>query len=90
MNLVLSPETQKLLEERMSKGGYQSPEDAVRAGLAYLGQHEQSGDFRAGELAEFLAVADAEIDRGELLDGESVFEEIRQLSKTHRQGRTAG
>ncbi len=35
MNLALSPETQKLLQERMSKGGYLTPEDAVRAGACF-------------------------------------------------------
>ena len=85
MNLVLSRETQKLLEDRMSKGGYRTPEDAVRAGLESLGQQEQSEDFAPSELAKLLAAADAEIERGELLDGESVFEEIRQMSQAHRQ-----
>jgi antitoxin ParD1/3/4 len=88
MNLALSEETQKLLEERMRKGGYSTPEDAVRAGLAYLEQRERDGEFGAGELAQLLAVADAEIERGELIEGEAVFEEIRALSKAHR--KTAG
>lgn len=70
MDLVLSPETQKLLEQRMSRGGYKTPEEAVRAGLAYLEQQEQTGDFAPGELNRLLAEADADIERGDLIDGE--------------------
>jgi Arc/MetJ-type ribon-helix-helix transcriptional regulator len=59
-----------MLKTRMKRGGYRSPEDAVRAGLAYLEQQEQAADFGPGELDRLLAVADAEIDRGEMLDGQ--------------------
>ena len=83
MNIVLGEQTQRLLEERMKKGGYRTPEEAVRAGLTSLEQREREGEFETGELASLLAVADAEIERGELIDGEDVFREIRELS-SHR------
>ena len=50
--ISLSAETQRMIEERMKKGGYQSADDAVRAALATLDQQEDSGDFAAGELDE--------------------------------------
>jgi len=49
----------------------------VRAGLAFLDQQERSADFEPGMLQKLLAVADAEIERGEVLDGEEVFRELR-------------
>ena len=84
MNLVLSEDTQKLLEERMKKGGYRTAEDAVRAGLAYLKQFEGQDEFAPGELAALLAEADAEIEKGNLIDGEEVFREIREMSEAER------
>jgi antitoxin ParD1/3/4 len=77
MNVSLSPKTQKLLKARIKKGGYGSADDAVRASLTYLEQQEHLRDFEPGELQKLLAVADGEIERGELLDGEEVFREIR-------------
>jgi Arc/MetJ-type ribon-helix-helix transcriptional regulator len=90
MNLVLSPQTQKLLEERMTKGGYHTADEAVRAGLEYLSQHEQSGDFQPGEMATLLAEANAEIERGEILEGQTVFDEIHQLSQAYREKQKSG
>ena len=81
MSIALAPKTQKLLEKRMKRGGYQSPDDTIRAALAYMEQQELAGEFEAGELEKLLAVADAEIERGELHDGETVFREIRALGK---------
>ena len=80
MNISLSPKTQKLLKGRMKTGAYRSPEQALQAGLAYLQQQEHASDFEPGELQKLLAVADAEIERGELLDGQEVFREIRRGS----------
>jgi Arc/MetJ-type ribon-helix-helix transcriptional regulator len=73
MNISLSPQTHRLLKSRMKRGGYQSPEDAVRAGLVYLAQQEQAADFAPGELDQFLAVADAEIERGQTVNGETAL-----------------
>ncbi|HSZ57500.1 MAG TPA: hypothetical protein VK797_17680 [Tepidisphaeraceae bacterium] len=41
-------------------------------------------DFTTRELNRLLAEADADIEHGDLIDGETVFEEIRQSSKSHR------
>lgn len=78
MNLILSDETRRMLERQMKVGGYRSAEEAVRAGLAYLEQQEGAGDFEAGELEGLLAVGDAEIERGEVVDGEQALEDRRR------------
>jgi antitoxin ParD1/3/4 len=83
MNLTLRTDIQKLIDDRVKNGAYQSAEDVVAAGLVSLRQQEQAGDFAPGELDKLLAVADAEIDRGEVLDGEEVFRELRALGRRH-------
>ena len=55
MNVTLSPDTQKLIEERMKAGGYAVPEEVIRAGLASLEQGETYGDFAPGEWEDLLA-----------------------------------
>jgi hypothetical protein len=67
----------------MKRGGYQKPDDAVRAGLAYLRQHEETDDFAPGELDRLLAVADLEIESGQLIDGESALRARRRRRNQH-------
>jgi putative addiction module CopG family antidote len=69
MNLTLSDKTREMLQRQMKVGGYRSAEEVVLAGLRCLEQHESSGDFAAGELEELLAAGDAEIERGEVIEG---------------------
>jgi Arc/MetJ-type ribon-helix-helix transcriptional regulator len=88
MNVSLGPDTQKLLKKQMKRGGYRNEEDAVRAGLAYLEQQEQAGSFEPGELEKLLAVADAEVARGDLLDGEEALRARRR--RRARRAKKAG
>ena len=76
--MEISPKTQKLIKERMKKGGYDSPEAVVLAGLASLQQDESFGDFEPGELDELLAEGEQS---GKPLPAEQVFRELRELGK---------
>jgi putative addiction module CopG family antidote len=78
MNIVLSPETQKLLEERMRSGRFATPDEAVRAALQTLGEVE--GDALEDLDAETQAAierAEAQGDRGEGMPWEQVRDELR-------------
>jgi Arc/MetJ-type ribon-helix-helix transcriptional regulator len=79
MNLALSPETQRSIEGHVKSGKYPTAEDVVTAGLAALDQHERLSSFDPGELDKLLSVADGEIERNEVLDGDEVFRELRGL-----------
>jgi len=63
----------------MKSGGYSTPKDALLAGLASLEQQEKFGDFAPGELDKLLAEGEADIEKGDLVDAEEVFAELRQL-----------
>jgi Arc/MetJ-type ribon-helix-helix transcriptional regulator len=76
MNVTFGPETRKLIEDRMKRGGYATPEEVVLAGLALLEREEDYGDFAPGELNELLAEAERS---GEPIDAEQVFAELRGL-----------
>jgi Arc/MetJ-type ribon-helix-helix transcriptional regulator len=79
--MTLDPETQRLVEERMKRGGYASAAEAVRAGMASLEQQELFGDFAEGELDALLAEGEAS---GPPLDGDAVLAELRQLRASAR------
>jgi Arc/MetJ-type ribon-helix-helix transcriptional regulator len=66
MTPFLSAQTRQLIEDRMKRGGYASPDDVVAAALASLDQHERFGDFEPGELDRLLAEGEAD---GDFLDG---------------------
>jgi len=78
MQLKVGPQTQKLIKDRMKKGGYESPEAVVLAALASLEQQESFGDFGPGELDELLAQGERS---GKALPAEEVFRELRELGK---------
>jgi Arc/MetJ-type ribon-helix-helix transcriptional regulator len=82
MQLTLGPEAQRLIEERLKRGGYTTAEEVVLSGLASLQREEAFGDFAPGEWDELLAEAERS---GEPIDAEEVFAEIRQLSASARE-----
>ena len=78
MNIVLSPATQKLLEDRMKKGGYASPDEVMRAALERWdspdeGQGDELDDHSLAAIEEGLA----EAERGECRPLEDVRTEFR-------------
>ena len=76
MDSLLSAETQKLIEQRLHRGGYATADDVVLAGLASLEQQEAMGDFDDGELDQMLAAGEL---GGEALNGEHVLAEMAKL-----------
>jgi putative addiction module CopG family antidote len=86
MNVTLSPDIQKLIEERMKAGGYKSPEEVIRAGLESLRQGETHGDFEPGELNELLAQGERSIEERGVVPAETLFAELRRRSEQRRGG----
>jgi len=78
MNISLSAETQKLLEERMKKGDFSTPDEAVRDAL--LAREEIDGeplDQLDPETQAAIERAEAQSERGEGRPWEEVREELR-------------
>lgn len=86
MQITLTPELQKFIEDRIRDGAYASPEEVI-AGFATLEQHESFGDFAPGELDQLLAEGERDIREGRFADGETVFRELRELSEARRRER---
>jgi antitoxin ParD1/3/4 len=83
MTLTLTPDLQKLIDERVRTGKYESAEDVVAAAIANLEQQDRLTELSAGELdrlypdirvklAEGIAAAAA----GKLVDGEEFFDQF--------------
>lgn len=71
LNVSLTPELEQFVQSRVASGRYQTASEVIReAALEEL----RAKIRRGGEQA----------DRGEVFDGDAVFEEIRQLSARRR------
>lgn len=78
MTITLSPETQRLLEEQMKKGGFATADDVVRVALQTMEEIEgEPLDELDEETQAAIARAEAQSARGEGRDWEDVREEFR-------------
>ncbi len=83
MTLQLKSNLQQFVDEQVQSGIYDSAEDVVAAGLAALQQMRRDA-FAPSELDNMLAEGLADIERGDLHDGEAVFRELDELSAARR------
>jgi len=74
MAISLTAETQKLIEDRMKRDGYPTPDDVVRAAMELL---DQPAELDAETLAA-IDRAEEQIERGEYRDWAEVSAELRR------------
>lgn len=84
MNVAISSETQKLLEERMKEGDYASADEVIRAALEAL-EGEDIEDLEGEDIEDLdpetqaaIERAEAEADRGEGIPLDEAFARLRQ------------
>ena len=81
MNVSLTPELEKYIQAKVESGRYTSASEVVREALRLLEQKEQE---RKQSLKEFQVELDrriASLDRGEGIDGEKFFEDLKKRTK---------
>lgn len=76
MNVSLTPELEKLVHEKVKSGRYLSASEVVREGLRLLEKRDRLYKARLAELQKEITIGVEEADRGELVDGEVVMQEI--------------
>jgi antitoxin ParD1/3/4 len=87
MNVSLTPELEQFVQSRVASGRYQTASEVIREGLRLLEEREEARETALRELRTKLRRAIEQADRGEFLDGEMVFEEIRKLGASKRTNR---
>ncbi len=80
VNVSLTPHLGKFVHSRVASGRYQSVSEVIREGLRLL--EERGEAFR--DLRNKIAVGLDQALRGELLDGEKVFQELGHRSRKRR------
>ena len=84
MNVSLTPELEQFVESRVASGRYQTASEVIREGLRLLEAREQTREAALEELRTQLRRGVEQADPGELLDGDTAFEEMRKLSSRRR------
>lgn len=91
MNISITPELDAFLQSRVKSGRYQTTSEVVREALRLLERHEQDREEAILQLKAKLERGAAQAERGELIDGDEVFDELRRMiderrrSKAHKQ-----
>ena len=78
LTVRLTPEMEKFVASRVASGRYPSASEVVREGLRLLEQHERAREAALDDLRREIAIGLEQARRGELLDGEAVFEELER------------
>ena len=75
MGIALTPETQKLIEEKLRKGGYSTADDMVRAALEMLDDYDAELDNLT---LDAIDRAEAQYERGEGMPADEAFAQLRR------------
>jgi antitoxin ParD1/3/4 len=76
MSLKLRRETEQKIEERVKPGSFASADDVILAGLKLLDEREHATRDGLNEARQKIAIGLQQLDRGEGIDGNAVFEEL--------------
>jgi antitoxin ParD1/3/4 len=84
VNVSLTPSLRRLVDGKVASGRYQSASEVFREALRLLEQHDRLRQRQLKKTREQIEVGLDEARRGELLDGEQVFEELVRPARNRR------
>ena len=73
MNITLRPEQQEFLQTQLESGAYVNPDDLINEAIALFAAKHQ----KLRELKQMIAIGTEQIQRGEVTDGEEVFDRLQ-------------
>jgi antitoxin ParD1/3/4 len=76
VNVQLTPELEELVQSKVKSGRYRSANEVVRQALLLLEQLDQDFTNRKDEIREQIEEGWQAAKRGELVDGDEVFDRI--------------
>ena len=85
MNLPLTPEQEDFVQQELAIGNYTSATDLLADALQLLAKRRRYDQW-ARDVQEKVAIAAAELERGEGLDGETAVAALRARLHQRHQG----
>ena len=73
MNITLGPEQREFLQTQLESGAYVNPDDLINEAIALFAANHQ----KLRELKQMIAIGTEQIQRGEVTDGEEVFDRLQ-------------
>jgi antitoxin ParD1/3/4 len=84
LNVSLTPELERFVQERVASGRYQTASEVVREGLRLLELQERDREAAHEALKAKLKRGAAQAERGEVVDGEEFLEKLIQRMEPKR------
>jgi antitoxin ParD1/3/4 len=81
LNVSLTPELDRFVQERVATGRYQTASEVVREGLRLLENQERDRELAFTALKAKLARGAAQADRGEFVEADEVVKKIAALKR---------
>lgn len=88
MTIMLSPDVEKIIADQVKSGIHPSAEACVEVAINKLVIDQM--DFEPGELDALCATGLAQIERGEVIPADEVFDELEKMSKAYRKSKARG
>ena len=76
MNVPLTPEHERLIQNCIKSGRYHSAGEVVREALRLLEEREELDRMRLTEMRDKIAAGLTSLDQGEGVSGEAAFDEL--------------
>ena len=86
MTVTLTPEQEKFIAERLKSGFYRSADDVIAQDFGILQAQETFIDKNVSELREKIASSSDQIRRGEVIDGRSAIQSLREKLQKRESG----
>lgn len=83
--MTLPPKLEAIVKEKVESGLYSSSAEVMEEALHLLNERDRLREMRLQELRKEIAKGLEQLDRGEGIPGEQVFEELREKSRRLRE-----
>ncbi len=87
MNVNLTPELERLIQDKVASGLYNNQSEVVREALRLLEEQDRLRELHVAKLRAALAKGLEQADRAETLDGDEVVREMREFLRERRRAR---
>jgi len=87
MNVSLTPQLESFVQTKVTSGRYTSASEVVREALRLLEDHDKARSAQIKELRSEVDRRLASLDRGEGIDGNEVFRQMKRKSEVRRRKR---
>lgn len=81
MNVSLTPALEKIIQEKVKTGLYNSASEVIREALRLLEDQDRLRHIRLEGLRKEISIGIDQANRGDLVDGKEIFQKLRAKSK---------